>query len=135
MRISDWSSDVCSSDLFRDADRHRPLGRQRYEMFSGFGTRPKSQALPVIQRAQVGRRANNAETLTRELNYGNRQSRVGRSLGFDQREARICEFDVHRRPAYQLLARSQHRDLTEVVKFDASDISVYGRGDATYCHG
>src|SRR3546814_4293485 len=63
-------------------------------MFSGCGTRPKSQALPVIQRAQVGRRANNAETLTRELNYGNRQSRVGRSLGFDQREARICEFDV-----------------------------------------
>src|SRR3546814_21161585 len=103
-------------------------------MFSGFGTRPKSQALPVIQRAQVGRRANNAETLTRELNYGNRQSRVGRSLGFDQREARICEFDVHRRPAYQLIARSQHRDLTEVVQFDASDISVYGRGDATYCH-
>src|SRR3546814_5662020 len=25
MRISDWSSDVCSSDLHRSADRHEPL--------------------------------------------------------------------------------------------------------------
>src|SRR3546814_19669641 len=28
MRISDWSSDVCSSDLFADAGQVRPLGRQ-----------------------------------------------------------------------------------------------------------
>src|SRR3546814_6281028 len=32
MRISDWSSDVCSSDLRREARRHRQLGAERMDL-------------------------------------------------------------------------------------------------------
>src|SRR3546814_6880208 len=36
MRISDWSSDVCSSDLFRDEGRHLRLQEQATNGLSGF---------------------------------------------------------------------------------------------------
>src|SRR3546814_20450954 len=35
MRISDWSSDVCSSDLFRDEGRHLRLQEQATNGLSG----------------------------------------------------------------------------------------------------
>src|SRR3546814_20168994 len=72
MRISDWSSDVCSSDLAaeRDTGTHRPAGAAR-AFFRAGGRRPaalallaaarghalqgKVQAPPTAQRRQTGR--------------------------------------------------------------------------------
>src|SRR3546814_13838766 len=40
MRISDWSSDVCSSDLFRRGDRHNGDAQHRFSReLLGAGTR------------------------------------------------------------------------------------------------
>src|SRR3546814_16273581 len=39
VRISDWSSDVCSSDLARKLDRHHRVGQPRVDRGDGGGAR------------------------------------------------------------------------------------------------
>src|SRR3546814_7863065 len=54
MRISDWSSDVCSSDLQRDAVGRRRLGGQGERLVD-------RQQVVLVDRRQRGRRAGKAK--------------------------------------------------------------------------
>src|SRR3546814_10260132 len=49
MRISDWSSDVCSSDLSLDYARNRPQGRHPGDKD------PATPQLPLVEHADVRR--------------------------------------------------------------------------------
>src|SRR3546814_13086476 len=49
MRISDWSSDVCSSDLFRRGDRHNGDAQHRFSReLLGAGTRSPHMRIASI---------------------------------------------------------------------------------------
>src|SRR3546814_5454116 len=51
MRISDWSSDVCSSDLFEALSRHAiPPQRLRFEITEGMALRNFNAARRLVDR-------------------------------------------------------------------------------------
>src|SRR3546814_17470858 len=54
MRISDWSSDVCSSDLFGIANRFRLLGEFEYGQGCSFGYPLKQRGASAACGAIVG---------------------------------------------------------------------------------
>src|SRR3546814_12459880 len=80
MRISDWSSDVCSSDLFvaGKLDEARQRGRQHQTLADQF-------AAPL--RLQVEHKA---EALVRHERKGMR--RIDRQIGSASRRARVCQY-------------------------------------------
>src|SRR3546814_11103611 len=73
MRISDWSSDVCSSDLFGAAVRDAQARRRQWLIAQGFAVetngavRYRSDMLPALQRRELLR---NAGQLSDELGMG-----------------------------------------------------------------
>src|SRR3546814_6783258 len=88
MRISDWSSDVCSSDL----DRARQAGQPRTQLFVGYrsdpAVRPRDVAAPGA----------------RGTGRGGSADRAARARPApDARRRRLC---VARRPAAAAVARS-----------------------------
>src|SRR3546814_11191358 len=87
MRISDWSSDVCSSDLVPDAaDRHPRI------LDPPVAERPRERSGGRKVRRAIGRRG--------EADRGQRQRRAGGGIGADQRVAR-------HRPAGALLMKDR----------------------------
>src|SRR3546814_10980035 len=74
MRISDWSSDVCSSDLFVDANT--PPSRD-------VGSLPVASARPARTRSSLGPTVNDAAAFPRPRDCVDRRSeerRVGKEL-------------------------------------------------------
>src|SRR3546814_6026272 len=75
MRISDWSSDVCSSDLIPDAQRLGPVG-------GGFGVAMETL---IIERYSATDPAANGPSIARALADATRMTRDGRPLIEDGR--------------------------------------------------
>src|SRR3546814_15232621 len=95
MRISDWSSDVCSSDLQRPIDRllvlqRQPLGRQGQQRRAAAGDEAQhqivlSQALDQLQDARRGVAAGRVGHRMRGLDDGAALARDGMAVRPEER--------------------------------------------------
>src|SRR3546814_17123274 len=107
MRISDWSSDVCSSDLFGAAVRDAQARRRQWLIAQGFAVetngavRYRSDMLPALQRRALLR---NAGQLSAELGMGFVEPCPGEQTG-----------GVLRRPVE--LARGRYARIAKTEEF------------------
>src|SRR3546814_15905912 len=91
MRISDWSSDVCSSDLEGEPPAFAPGDTVRVNVKVVEGTRERVQAFEGVCIARRNRGLNSSFTV-RKLSYGEGVKRV-----FPLYSPRIASIDVVRR--------------------------------------
>src|SRR3546814_8354302 len=83
MRISDWSSDVCSSDLHRLADEDRAADHHRIL--------PRQIAEPILeqQQAAIGSAGHHPRDTEREAPGADRGQPVDILVGIDRRDRRL----------------------------------------------
>src|SRR3546814_15964947 len=94
MRISDWSSDVCSSDLLIAADKAAPYLMRRTEDVAretfAFGIASDVRPAPA-----VGRRISRAATHAEHIGAGSEQEKGGHAEDEDRPAAHLAP-DQHR---------------------------------------
>src|SRR3546814_8980837 len=91
MRISDWSSDVCSSDLSREAEQERWQYIDGGQSCCGHRTEQRQKSKPCARRRPEGRRCARARCETPSLaraekaghSKGNRSFHFARSVSTD----------------------------------------------------
>src|SRR3546814_12187224 len=98
MRISDWSSDVCSSDLLKIADRPCQLGFQRMLITRGFDKLAGAETLILLHRLEALARAMR-QTLRREfqtsivkLRLRHRHRAAVEQIGRASCRERVCQY-------------------------------------------
>src|SRR3546814_17721710 len=95
MRISDWSSDVCSSDLLIAADKAAPYLMRRTEDVAretfAFGIASDVRPAPA-----VGRRISRAATHAEHIGAGSEQEKGGHAEDRDRPAAHLAPGQIGR---------------------------------------
>src|SRR3546814_8175817 len=99
MRISDWSSDVCSSDLQREGPARQQVARAHDQAHGEGGQKDRGEHGPTI--------GSPAPAVTRRSGAGTRILSAGTRLAIAAEDAHPfgVEFQFRQRPVYRGIAR------------------------------
>src|SRR3546814_20851939 len=111
MRISDWSSDVCSSVLWRESSVFTPLARDVMEYAEAMSQTPPAvtDEMSAGLLEQLG--ASALIELTAMIGYANLAARTNTALGIaSEGLSRVCKIPLADRPVRSEIGRASCRE-------------------------